>query len=413
MQRQGSKDISRFFIAGINYKKSDAGIRGNFAINNDQYEALLGLASQYGIDEVFVLSTCNRTEIYGFAEKVNDLIELLCTQTEGDIESFYQMAYIKNELEAIEHLYSVGAGLDSQILGDYEIVGQLKNAVKFSRQLGFVGTLLDRMVSGALQSSKAIKNNTQLSGGTVSVSFAAVQYIKENIINIPNKKIILLGTGKIGRNTCKNIVDYLGTTNVTLINRTFDKAQELATDLGLNVAPIESLQNEIKDAHIILVATNSAQPTIYKQDLEGNGNQLIIDLSIPYNVDPTAKELPNIELVNVDDLSKLKDETLQMRLGEVPKAKTIIATHIEEFMDWFRMRKHVPILKAVKVTLQEIHTYPLYNQYAKNVLNSPEINVDDKIQKVINGLAFKMRQQNQGGCQYIQAINEFIAPSNN
>lgn len=413
MQRQGSKDISRFFIAGINYKKSDAGIRGNFAINNDQYEALLGLASQYGIDEVFVLSTCNRTEIYGFAEKVNDLIELLCTQTEGDIESFYQMAYIKNELEAIEHLYCVGAGLDSQILGDYEIVGQLKNAVKFSRQLGFVGTLLDRMVSGALQSSKAIKNNTQLSGGTVSVSFAAVQYIKENIINIPNKKIILLGTGKIGRNTCKNIVDYLGTTNVTLINRTFDKAQELATDLGLNVAPIESLQNEIKDAHIILVATNSAQPTIYKQDLEGNGNQLIIDLSIPYNVDPTAKELPNIELVNVDDLSKLKDETLQMRLGEVPKAKTIIATHIEEFMDWFRMRKHVPILKAVKVTLQEIHTYPLYNQYAKNVLNSPEINVDDKIQKVINGLAFKMRQQNQGGCQYIQAINEFIAPSNN
>lgn len=413
MQRQGSKDISRFFIAGINYKKSDAGIRGNFAINNDQYEALLGLASQYGIDEVFVLSTCNRTEIYGFAEKVNDLIELLCTQTEGDIESFYQMAYIKNELEAIEHLYCVGAGLDSQILGDYEIVGQLKNAVKFSRQLGFVGTLLDRMVSGALQSSKAIKNNTQLSGGTVSVSFAAVQYIKENIINIPNKKIILLGTGKIGRNTCKNIVDYLGTTNVTLINRTFDKAQELATDLGLNVAPIESLQNEIKDAHIILVATNSAQPTIYKQDLEGNGNQLIIDLSIPYNVDPTAKELPNIELVNVDDLSKLKDETLQMRLGEVPKAKTIIATHIEEFMDWFRMRKHVPILKAVKVTLQEIHTYPLYNQYAKNVLNSPEINVDDKIQKVINGMAFKMRQQNQGGCQYIQAINEFIAPSNN
>src|SRR5690606_35020363 len=161
-------DILRFFIAGINYKKSDARIRGNFAINNDQYEALLGLASQYGIDEVFVLSTCNRTEIYGFAEKVNDLIELLCTQSAGDIESFYQMAYIKNELEAIEHLYSVGAGLDSQILGDYEIVGQLKNAVKFSRQLGFVGTLLDRMVSGALQSSKAIKNNTQLSGGTVS-----------------------------------------------------------------------------------------------------------------------------------------------------------------------------------------------------------------------------------------------------
>ncbi|WP_126972587.1 glutamyl-tRNA reductase [Gynurincola endophyticus] len=413
MQRQGSKDISRFFVAGINYKKTDAGIRGNFAISNDQYAKLLEQAPSYGLDELFILSTCNRTEIYGFAEDVSELIHLLCTQTEGDAHAFHSMAYIKSELDAIEHLYSVGAGLDSQILGDYEIVGQLKNAVKFSREHGFVGTFMDRMVNCALQSSKAIKNNTQLSGGTVSVSFAAVQYIKENIVNITNKKILLLGTGKIGRNTCKNIVDYLGTTNVTLINRTHDKARELADELGLRTAPIENLQEELTNSHIVLVATNATQHTITTSHLEHNGNQLIIDLSIPHNVDPSAKELSNIELVNVDDLSKLKDETLLMRLGEVPKAKTIITTYIQEFLEWYEMRKHVPLLKAVKVTLQEIHTYPLFDQYAKNVLNAPEVNLNDKIQRVINGMASKMRQQNQGGCQYIQAINEFIAPSNN
>lgn len=413
MQREVSKDINQFYIAGINYKKSDACIRGNFAINNDQYATLLELAPSYAIDEVFILSTCNRTEIYGFADQVKDLIQLLCSQTEGDVETFLEMAYIKKGVEAIEHLYAVGAGLDSQILGDYEIVGQLKNAVKFSREHGFVGTFLDRMVNGALQSSKSIKNNTQLSGGTVSVSFAAVQYIKENIISIANKKIILLGTGKIGRNTCKNIVDYLGTTNVTLMNRTMEKAQELATELGLRTAPIENLASEVKDAHIILVATNSPQPTLLKEHLEGNGNQLVIDLSIPYNVDPAAKELANVELVNVDELSKLKDETLLMRMGEVPKAKEIIHTHIQEFMEWYAMRKNVPLLKAVKVTLQEIHKYPLFEQCAKNLPDSPEFDVDDRIQRVINGMAYKMRQQNQGGCQYIQAINEFIAPSNN
>ncbi len=414
MQRQGSKDISRFFVAGINYKKSDAGTRGNFAINNDQYATLLSSAPGFGLNELFVLSTCNRTEVYGFAEDVNDLIRLLCLHTEGDIETFKSMAYLKSGLNAIDHLFAVGAGLDSQILGDYEIVGQLKNAVKFSRTYGFVDTFLDRLVNCALQASKAIKNQTQLSGGTVSVSFAAVQYIKEHVANIADKKIILLGTGKIGRSTCKNLIDYLDTTNITLINRTADKAAVLAEELELRTAPIEHLPQELAAASIILVATNASQPTILKEHLENNDHhQLIIDLSIPYNVDPAARELDNIELVNVDDLSKLKDETLQMRMAEVPKAKTIITTYIREFLEWFEMRKHVPLLKAVKVTLQEIHTYPLYDQFSKNVLNTPVVDVDDKIQRVINGMASRMKQQNQGGCHYIQAINEFIAPSSN
>ena len=181
MPGQSSKDISKFFIAGINYKKTDAAIRGKFAINNDQYASLLTLAPSYGVNELFILSTCNRTEIYGVAEHADHLIKLLCHHTEGNSDTFSQLAYIKNGMSAIQHLFSVGAGLDSQILGDYEIVGQLKVAVKFARERGFIGTFSERLVNSVLQSSKAIKNNTSLSGGTVSVSFAAIQYIKENI----------------------------------------------------------------------------------------------------------------------------------------------------------------------------------------------------------------------------------------
>lgn len=409
MQGHSSKDISKFFIAGINYKKSDAEVRGHFAINQDQYASLLLLAPSYGVNELFILSTCNRTEIYGFAEQPSHLIRLLCTQTEGDENTFNRLAYIKRGYDAAEHLFRVAAGLDSQILGDYEIVGQIKQAVKFSREQGFTGAFMERLVNNVLQSSKAIKNQTELSGGTVSVSFAAVQYIKEKITDIAGKRILLVGIGKIGRNTCKNLVDYLDTRNITLINRTEEKAAGLAKELKLSFAPIEELADQVRQSDIILVATNAAEPTIEKFHLEGSGDKLIIDLSIPYNVATAARELPTVHLVNVDDLAKLKDATLQKRKAEVPRAKAIIREHITEFMEWFEMRKHAPVLRAIKSKLQEIQTFPLYNQVSPEIPSTSTTNADKKIQRVINGMASKLRVQNQRGCQYIEAINEFLA----
>lgn len=409
MQGHSFRDISKFFIAGINYKKSDAEVRGKFAINQEQYASLLLLAPSYGVNELFILSTCNRTEIYGVAEQPAHLIRLLCTQTQGDENTFNRLAYIKKGYDAAEHLFRVAAGLDSQILGDYEIVGQIKQAVKFSRENGFTAAFMDRLVNNVLQSSKAIKNQTALSGGTVSVSFAAVQYIKEKLADVSGKKILLLGVGKIGRNTCKNLVDYLDTKNITLINRTEEKAARLAKELNLSFAPIERLAHEVRESDIILVATNAAEPTIEKCHLEGNGDKLIIDLSIPYNVEPAARELSTVHLVNVDDLSKLKDATLQKRKAEVPKAKTIIREHITEFMEWNEMRRHAPVLRAIKSKLQEIQSFPLYNQDSREIPTTSTANTDKKIQRVINGMASKLRLQNQRGCQYIEAINEFLA----
>ena len=406
MDQHYFKNISNFFVAGINYKKSDASIRGLFAVNNEQYSTILEKATLQGLDEIFILSTCNRTEIYGFAHCVHQLIELLCSTTAGDSQIFKQAAYVKNGMEAIEHVFQVGAGLDSQILGDYEIVGQLKTAVKFSKEQGFVGAFTERLINSVLQSSKVIKNNTELSGGTVSVSFAAVQYIKRAVVKPNSKNILLLGTGKIGSNTCKNLVDYLDTKNITLINRSPEKALQLANQLGLKSASIENLGEEIKKADVILVATNSAEPVLLKTHLENSGEKLIIDLSIPYNVELDAQVLPNVKLVNVDELSKLKDETLKMRLAEVPKAKVIIGEHKSEFEEWCDMRKHVPMLKDLKLKLKE-----LYPQYTTATTTCPKM-IDVQIQRVLNETAGKVRIQNQRGCQYIAALNEFISAKN-
>jgi glutamyl-tRNA reductase len=409
-----SHDISRFHVAGINYKKTDASIRGQFAVTPEKYQLILSGNVAPEVTEFFILSTCNRTEIYGLTSDVNRLIDLLCAHTAGDRATFASRAYVKNGREAIEHLYNVSAGLDSQILGDYEIVGQIKQAVKLAKEYSRIGAFIERLVNSILQSSKTIKNQTALSGGTVSVSFSAVQYIRKHIRDLEGKKILLTGIGKIGRNTCRNLVDYLPTKNITLVNRTDEKAQALAEELRLQFAPFSNLVSEVQSADIILVATNAAEPTICAKDLAGHGSKLIIDLSIPYNVETSAKSLPGVTLVNVDELSKLKDSTLNKRKAEVPKAKKIIAEHIADFLDWYEMRKYVPVLKAVKTKLLEIHCDPVFfNATSGNYTGLKVSDHQERIQKVINGMAVKMRKKNQRGCHYIEAINEFMAPGAN
>lgn len=415
MNGNTTKDIAKFFIAGINYKKTDASIRGQFAVTGEQYDAILDIAPSFGINELFILSTCNRTEIYGFAEDVQQLAALLCSQTSGTIDIFRNIAYIKKGIHAVEHLFNVSAGLDSQILGDYEIVGQIKTAIKHAKEKGFVGATLDRLANAVLQSSKAIKNQTELSSGTVSVSFAAIQYIQETITRAEDKKILLLGTGKIGRNTCKNLVDYLSTRNITLVNRSEEKAAALAAELNLRHAPIAQLADEVAAADIILVATHATEPVIVKSHLEGFGDKLVIDLSIPCNVAPDAGHLPGVTLINVDELSRRKDITLQRREAEVPKAKAIIAEHIAEFTDWYEMRRHVPVLKAVKSKLLEMHSCKLFTAYSaqQSFTNFAAAQPEARIQKVINMMAVKMRNRDQRGCQYIEAINDFMATGTN
>lgn len=399
-------DISKFCVAGVNYKKTDAVVRGRYAVNDGQYRQILSRAASYGVKELFVLSTCNRTEIYGFTEDVSTLIHLMCACTSGDEATFQSLAYIQNGTDAVQHLYYVAAGLDSQILGDYEIVGQIRQSVKFSRQHNLIGAHLDRLVNSVLQCSKVIRNTTSISSGTVSVSFAGVQYIKQQFPDFSKKKILLLGVGKIGRSTCKNLVDYLGTRNITLINRTPQKAAALAEELGLHAAGEDEMERYIQLSDVVIVATNASQPVLLRSHLLNSVCKLIIDLSIPYNVDTVVKELPGIQLINVDELSGFKDETLKKRGAEIPMAKSIINVHLKEFSEWCKMRKHLFVLKAVKSKLHEITSPSSPVPVPASVM--PVTDPHEKIQKVIDMMALKMRRQNRQGCQYIEAINDFM-----
>ncbi len=410
MQVSHSKEIANFHIVGINYKKTDAAIRGLYAINPAQYQQLLEHARTVQLDDLFVLSTCNRTEVYGFAASPGQFIDLLCEQTKGDRDQLLEIAYTKSGEEAIRHLYQVGTGLDSQILGDYEIIGQIRNAARFAKSEGSLGSFLERLVNSVLQVSKLIKTETGLSAGTVSVAFAAVRMMERKVPDIKDKKIVLLGVGKIGRNTTKNMIEYLGVKEVTLINRTLQVAEDFAAQHGLKYAPYENMVPEIQQADVLLVASNAPQPTVLVDHLRNTSPKVVIDLSIPFNVEAAVGDLEHVSLINVDELSKVQDETLQNRMGEVPKAIAIIDEYMEEFLYWYKMRKHAVVLKAVKDKLHEIHMREIQQQ--KNGATYKQEDMEQVsgriIQKMINLMAGKVRKETEKSDLYISMINDIF-----
>jgi glutamyl-tRNA reductase len=304
----------------------------------------------------------------------------------------------------VTHLYNVTAGLDSQLLGDYEILAQVKNAYKRAKDHGRSGSFTERLVNSCIQASKAVKTNTKLSSGTVSVSFAAIQYIKQHAQQLAGKKIVLAGTGKIGKSTSKNLLHYTDFKDITLINRTEETAQALAEECSIAWAPYQALGAEVAAADVVIVSTNSPTPIINLSHVNAAKPQLFIDLSVPCNVDPNVTEAGNVSLVNVDALSKLNDETLAARREEIPAAMRIIHTHQLEFLDWLHMRQFAPILKQVKLKLNEMTAEQWYKNAGYSVPNA-----DATIQNVINVLATKIKNTNAAGCHYIEAINDYIA----
>ena len=176
-----------FYNIGVSYKKADANTRGKFSLTKENQSSLLKLSKEKGFKGVFVISTCNRTEISGFAQRPCQLIELLCEFSEGTIQEFAKVSTIYKNQEAIHQLFRIGTGLESQILGDYEIVGQLRQAFKLAKSLKVTNAYSERLINSVLRASKRVKNETKLSSGTTSVSYAAVQYIIENLPDYDSK----------------------------------------------------------------------------------------------------------------------------------------------------------------------------------------------------------------------------------
>ena len=356
---------STFYAIGLSYKKADAEMRGKFSLDENAKKNLLDQAKKEGIESLFVTSTCNRTEIYGFAQHPFQLIKLLCENSQGTVEDFQKVAYVYKSKEALNHLFRVGTGLDSQILGDFEIISQIKQAFVESKNLGLTNYYLERLVNAVIQASKKVKNETEISSGATSVSFASVQYIMNNVPEIGNKNILLFGTGKIGRNTCENLVKHTKNEHIVLINRTKEKAEKIAGKFNLIVREYADLQLEIQKADVLVVATGAQNPTVDAEILKLKKPLLILDLSIPKNVNDNVKDNENVTLIHLDDLSQVTDETIEKRREHIPAAENIIEDLITEFLSWSKTRKFAPTIHSLKEKLSTIKQAELNYQRKK------------------------------------------------
>ena len=381
-----NNNISRhhyFYAVGLSYRKADAEIRGKFSLGNTAKTALLEQAKQEGIESLVVISTCNRTEIYGYAQHPYQLIKLLCDNSQGTVEEFQRVAFVYKNAEAIDHVFRVGSGLDSQILGDFEIISQIKTSFSESKSFGLTNAFIERLVNSVIQASKRIKNETELSSGATSVSFASVQYIMNNVTDIQNKNILLFGTGKIGRNTCENLVKHTKNDHIILINRTREKAEQVAGKFNLIVKDYDLLPLEVAKADVLVVATGAPMPTIDKDILDINKPLLILDLSIPKNVHSNVTELEGVTVVHLDDLSKITDTTLENRKKHIPAAEAIIEDIKGEFTDWTTARKFAPTINALKEKLNTIKDTEL-NFQRKKISNFDEEQAEIIRQRIIH-----------------------------
>ena len=395
-----------FHVIGVSHKTADIDLRSQFNLNETQLHGLFLEAKEAKLKDLLVINTCNRTEIYAWTNSEETLIELLCKHTGTSRNLFETIGYTHSDSDGFHHLFRVGTGLESQILGDFEIIGQIKKSFYHSKKMRLAHGLLERITNAVIQASKRIKTETEISSGATSVAFASVQYILKNVAGISKKNIVLFGTGKIGANTCENLVKHTQNDHIVLINRTQEKAEKIAGKFAVIVKPFGSLTTAIHDADVLIVATGAQNPTVNLDLIHNNKPLLILDLSIPRNVSPEVNDHPLVKVIHLDELSQITDATFEKRQKHIPKAEKILKEVEDEFFVWLEHRKYVPTLKAFKEKI-------VFGDKIDNEITSLE-DTDQIIQKITGQIAAYLRTNPEKAEETVAVLkNVFdLAPDN-
>lgn len=390
MQTSNIHQTSNFVVLSVSYEKADAETRGKFAFFDEHLKSFVNRVHQENLGDAFVVSTCNRTEIYTTTPNYLLIAEEYCKTIGVSLEDFIQYANILKKEDALNHLFRVAAGLESQIIGDFEIIGQIKNAYnRFKREQQNANPYLERAINSAIQISKKIKNETGISNGAASVSYAAVHYILKNQTQISDKNILLLGVGEIGQNTVENLVKHVYRPKVKIANRSAHKAEKIAEKYKIPHIAFADFNDELKQTDILIVATGAQQPIINKTHFPNGKETLVIDLSIPNNVEKNITDNKNVSLVDVDELSMQISETMEQRRREIPKAEEIIKAMTEEFFEWESKRKLAPDIHHFKAILKNMERNEMHNIHKKHrYIGIEDMELSDKmIQKITNRFA--------------------------
>ncbi len=402
-----------YSVIGINHRDAPVEIREKFCLDAEKKMELLDEARRQGISSLFIISTCNRTEIVARETTLNILIRLLTNYSGGSPEEFHKFGFAYKGRRAIEHLFNVSTGLDSQILGDLQIIKQVKEGYEFSVGQNMIDGEMHRLIQSVFRAHKRSRSETSLGQGAATVAYAAVKFACCTFRSLHDKKILLVGTGKLGTITCKNLLS-MGAKNLTLVNRTRDHAEFLAGRFDLEVADMEFLPQQIANADLVIVSTGSNKPIITMDHMQKSQVKrkfkVMLDLSVPRNIESKVGELEFVDLANMDMFSDATDRAYLMRENEIPLVEKIIEKEIEDYEAWLSEQNVVPAIKALMDELATIRDSEL--EFMRDKISSADVDkMENLARRVVNKIAAFIIEylKGQPHCQYrIEVVEEMF-----
>jgi glutamyl-tRNA reductase len=351
--------VHQVVVVGLSHRTASLETRERFTFEGEALQEALDWLRERGIEECAILSTCNRTEIYACTSHDDLLIQFLHEWEglpQGELTPYL---YVKRGEEAVEHLFCVAAGLDSQVLGESEILAQVKQAWEKAREADCTGVLLNSLFQRAVAVGKRVRAETALGRQAVSLGSLAVRAAIEHKPDIGNAVIIVIGTGTMGRRVVKELAEYRPK-SLYILSHTFAYARALASDSGATPLALGALQQVLPDADIIFTATTAPHPILDitclspLQDTRQNRPLLVLDLGVPRNTDPAVRQLPFVKLYDLEDLKALSEAHYRARAQEVPAALRIIHEEMNDYLSWWQTRGAAPLIAALQVRAEQI-----------------------------------------------------------
>jgi glutamyl-tRNA reductase len=401
------------FVAGLSYRNAPVELRERLAIEEDKLrEVLSDLQATSVVPEVVVLSTCNRVEVYGVAEAPGEARTLvfrhLCRQRGVDLGLVEDALYTHLESDAVRHAFRVAASLDSMMIGEPQILGQVKDAFALAQACETVGPQLHTLFSQAFSVAKRVRTETEIARHAVSVSFAAVELAKKIFAGLSGRAVLLVGAGKMSELAAKHLVEQ-GAFPIYVANRTWSRAQDLARSLSGTPVQWEELQTALGSVDIVVTSTGAIQPVISQsmvaRIMHGRRGRplFFIDIAVPRDVEPGVDRLDDVYRYDIDDLKQVVDANLRERAREAQRAEALVEREVGKFLVRQGDVEVIPTIVSLRARLEEIRLVEVKRTLARLPEASPEQRAAIEalstgiVNKILHAPITKLRESSRAG----------------
>jgi glutamyl-tRNA reductase len=418
--------MKNILLIGMNHKTAPLEIRERLALTCDDDAVLLReMMDMPGIREAMFLATCNRVEVLARSEDAVDtaekMKEFIFRRGNLPVEEMTRCLYLYSDGEAVRHLFRVASGIDSMIMGEPQILGQVKDAYRRAVEHNTTGIILNRILHHTFRTAKRVRTETGISGNAVSVSFAAVELAKKIFGDLREKTILIVGAGEMSELAAKHLINHT-VGRIIIANRTYAKAVQMAELFHGTAIEFEQLPEKLQEADIVISSTGAPGYVIttpmISAALHRRRNRLLflIDIAVPRDIDPEAGKIDNVYLYNIDNLQDIVDENLKTRKKEAELAETIIEEEIVKFQDWYNSLEVVPTIVSLKEKMESIvkgelaKSEPWLQKLTADERSSIEVMAASIINKILNDpiAGLKEESRDRSALPYIAALRRLF-----